>query len=99
MLGHGIGMAEDLAGLDRFLIHARNLAPGDGQMLVHSHDVRKTEDARHLDYHDANRRAGRYIGEIRIRFVFRQETGPGVRVAACRPGHVRPATPSGPGGL
>jgi SAM-dependent methyltransferase len=76
MLGHGIGMAEDLAGLDRFLAHARTLVHRDGQALVHSHDVRKTQDPRHLAYHDANRRAGRYIGEIRMRFVFERETGP-----------------------
>ena len=76
MLGHGIGMVEDLAGLDRFLIHARTLAPGDGQVLVHSHDVRKTTDPRHLTYHDATRRAGRYIGEIRMQFAVAGETGP-----------------------
>ncbi len=76
LLGHGIGMVEDLAGLDRFLIHARTLMQPDGQVLVHSHDVRKTTDPRHLTYHDAARRAGRYIGEIRMQFVFENEVGP-----------------------
>jgi len=76
MLGHGIGMAQDLAGLDRFLAHARSLVRRGGQVLVHSHDVRKTHDPRHLAYHDANRRAGRYIGEIRMRFVFENDVGP-----------------------
>jgi len=76
MLGHGIGMAEDLAGLNRFLAHARTLVRREGQVLVHSHDVRKTKDPCHLDYHDANRRAGRYIGEIRMQFAFAGETGP-----------------------
>ncbi len=76
MLGHGIGMVEDLAGLDRFLGHARTLVRSDGQVLLHSLDVRKTKDPGHLAYHEANRRAGRYIGEIRMRFVFNEETGP-----------------------
>ena len=76
MLGHGIGIVEELAGLVRFLEHARGLVVSDGQVLVHSHDVRKTKDPGHLAYHEANRRAGRYIGEIRMRFVFEGMTGP-----------------------
>jgi len=87
MLGHGIGMVEDLAGLDRFLIHARTLVPPDGQVLVHSHDVRKTTEPRHLTYHDATRRAGRYIGEIRMQFLFENEVGP-----MCSWLHVDPGT-------
>jgi cyclopropane fatty-acyl-phospholipid synthase-like methyltransferase len=76
MLGHGIGMVEDLAGLDRFLERARSLVPRDGQVLLHSLDVRRTKDPDHLDYQEAVRRAGRYIGEIRMQFVFEGETGP-----------------------
>jgi SAM-dependent methyltransferase len=76
MLGHGIGMVEDLAGLDRFLAHARSLVRSGGQVLLHSLDVRKTEDPGHLAFHEANRRAGRYIGEIRMQFVFEGQSGP-----------------------
>jgi SAM-dependent methyltransferase len=76
MLGHGIGMVESLAGLDRFLGHAQHLIAGDGQLLVHSVDVRRTDDPTHLAYHDANRRAGRYIGTIRVQFEFQGHTGP-----------------------
>lgn len=76
MLGHGIGIVEELAGLDRFLAHALSLIRNDGQVLLNSYDVRKTTDSGNLAYHEANRRAGRYIGEIRMRFVFEDETGP-----------------------
>jgi 2-polyprenyl-3-methyl-5-hydroxy-6-metoxy-1,4-benzoquinol methylase len=87
MLGHGIGMVEDLDGLDRFLAHARSLVRSDGQVLLHSLDVRKTEDPGHLALHEANRRAGRYLGEIRMQFVFEGQTGP-----ACGWLHVDPET-------
>jgi len=76
LLGHGIGMVQDLPGLDRFLTHARRLAGSDGQLLVHSLDVRQTEDPKHLAYHEANLKAGRYVGEIRIRFEYGGQSGP-----------------------
>ncbi len=53
LLGHGIGMAENLSGLDRFLEHARSLTATDGQLFIHSLDVSKTDDPRHLDYQAA----------------------------------------------
>ncbi|MDH3367195.1 MAG: methyltransferase domain-containing protein [Gemmatimonadota bacterium] len=79
MLGHGIGMVQDLAGLDRFLAHARGLVSDGGQLLVHTVDPTRTDDPAHLAYHEASRRAGRYIGEIELQFEFEGERG-----AACR---------------
>jgi SAM-dependent methyltransferase len=76
MLGHGIGMVETLAGLKRFLNHAQNLLSKKGQLLLDSLDVTKTDDPRNHAYLDANRKAGRYVGEIRIQFEFDNETGP-----------------------
>jgi SAM-dependent methyltransferase len=76
MLGHGIGIVEDLEGLSRLLHHARQLTRGGGQLLLDSQDVRQTDDPRHLAYHDANRRAKRYIGETRLRFEYKGQTGP-----------------------
>ncbi|MHC4767122.1 MAG: class I SAM-dependent methyltransferase [Planctomycetota bacterium] len=66
MMGHGIGMVETLAGLDRFLAFARGLLSEAGQLLLDSMDVRVTDDPENLAYHEANRRAGRYVGEIRL---------------------------------
>lgn len=76
MLMHGIGMVETLEGLDRFLRHARTLIAPDGRLAFDSLDVRRTDDAQHLAYHEANRKAGRYFGEIRIRFEYKGRQGP-----------------------
>ena len=76
MLGHGIGVVETLAGLGPFLAHAHQLTGRDGQLLVHSMDVRQTNDPTNLAYHEANRRSGRYVGEIRIQFEFAGHCGP-----------------------
>lgn len=76
MMGHGIGMVETIAGLDRFLGHAGSLLAGDGQILLDSVDVRKTDDPVHLTYHEANRQAGRYIGEIRVQIEYQGQVGP-----------------------
>ena len=76
MLGHGIGVVEDMAGLVRFLTHATQIATVGGRVLVHSVDVRDPEDPVHLSYHARNREAGRYVGETRLQFGFEGETGP-----------------------
>ncbi|MDL1950250.1 methyltransferase domain-containing protein [Acidobacteria bacterium ACD] len=76
MLGHGIGMVETVAGLDRFLARAGRLLAADGQILLDSLDVRATDDPGNLAYHEANRAAGRYVGEVRMQFEFRGRTGP-----------------------
>jgi SAM-dependent methyltransferase len=76
MMGHGIGMVETIGGLSRFLSHARGLVSKNGQVLLDSLDVRLTDDPGHLSYHEANRRAGRYIGEIRLQLSFLGKTGP-----------------------
>lgn len=76
MLGHGIGVVEDMAGLDRFLAHAAGITGTGGRVLVHSVDVRDTEDPAHLSYHALNRDAGRYVGETRLQFEFEGEAGP-----------------------
>lgn len=76
MMGHGIGMVENLAGLDGFLDQAKRLTSSKGQLLLDSLDVRLTEDEANLAYHRACREAGCYIGEIKMRFEFRELTGP-----------------------
>lgn len=76
LFGHGIGMAGTLAGLDPFLTHAGTLLNPRGWLLVDSLDVTATDDPRHLQYQEQNRRAGRYVGETRIRFGHAGEMGP-----------------------
>ncbi|MCJ7626588.1 MAG: class I SAM-dependent methyltransferase [Anaerolineaceae bacterium] len=76
LMGHGIGMVQTIDGLDRFLHIVRDLLASDGQVLLDSLDVRNANDPVHLAYHDANREAGRYIGEVRTQIEFRGEKGP-----------------------
>jgi SAM-dependent methyltransferase len=76
MLGHGIGITETLAGLDRFLAHARRLTANGGRLLVTSLDVRRSDAPENVAYCEANRRAGRYGGETRIQVEFAGEAGP-----------------------
>lgn len=76
LLGHGLGLVEDLAGLDRFLVHARRLLAPGGQLLADSLDVRRTDDPRHLAYHERLRAEGRDPGEVRTCFEFEGVVGP-----------------------
>jgi len=76
LMMHGIGMVEDIAGLDRFLDHVHKLLKADGQILLDSLDVRCTDNPLHLAYQEANRQAGRYFGEIRLRFEYQGRKGP-----------------------
>jgi len=76
MLGHGIGMVEDLAGLRRFLTHARELVKPTGQLLVDSLDVSRSRKPEDLAYQEARRKAGRYRGEIVMRMEFGDTKGP-----------------------
>lgn len=75
LLQHGVGMAGTLEGLDRLLGKLKDLLADDGEVLCDSLDVRRTEDERHLAYQEANRAAGRYIGEIRTRIDYGQHEG------------------------
>jgi SAM-dependent methyltransferase len=76
MPGHGIGICGDLDGLDRFLAHARKLLRPGGQIILDSTDVSKSSDPQNQAYHEANRKAGRYIGDIVFRMEFGDIIGP-----------------------
>jgi len=76
LLGRGIGMVETMVGLDRFLAYAQGLVSVDGLVLLDSLDVRVTDNPTHLACHEANREAGRYIGENRLQFHFQGKSGP-----------------------
>lgn len=76
MLGHGIGMGEDIDGLQRLLKHLHTLLGLKGQVLLDSLDPRATSEPVHLAYHEANRKAGRYLGETRLQLRYRDQIGP-----------------------
>ncbi|MGB4705083.1 MAG: methyltransferase domain-containing protein [Candidatus Saccharicenans sp.] len=76
LMGHGLGLVENIAGLKRFFGHAAELLRIGGQVLFDSLDVRCTRDPNNLAYHEANRRAGKYIGEIRLQIEYRGKSSP-----------------------
>lgn len=76
MLGRTIGMVEDMDGLDYFLKDIHKLVKQDGQVLLNSLDVTYPVSPVNLAYHEANRKAGRYIGEIRMCFEYKDFKGP-----------------------
>jgi SAM-dependent methyltransferase len=76
MLGHGIGITGNIVGLDNFLNQAHSLVKRSGQILLDSLDVTRSQDRNNLSYHDANLRAGRYVGETRIQMEYLGITGP-----------------------
>ena len=76
VLGRSISMVETLAGLDDFLLDARKLVNPGGQILLNSLDVNKTFDRQNLAYYEANKKAGKYIGEMRLHREYKEIVGP-----------------------
>jgi 2-polyprenyl-3-methyl-5-hydroxy-6-metoxy-1,4-benzoquinol methylase len=76
LLGRSICMVETIAGLNDFLLDARKLVNPGGQILLNSLDVRKVRDRPSLAYQEANKKAGRYIGEIWLYREYKGVIGP-----------------------
>ena len=87
ILGRSIGIVETIAGLDGFLNDAHKLVKSDGQIILNSLDVSKTTESHHLSYHEANKNAGRYIGELRLHMEYKDNKGPVIGLL-----HVDPVT-------
>lgn len=76
ILGRGIGMVENLSGLDQFLQGIHRLVKHDGQILLNSLDVGRTINPTDLAYQESNRQADHYFGEVRLFFEYRGDKGP-----------------------
>ena len=76
MMMNGLGLAETLAGLDRFFRDARRLVKPDGQVLADSTDVRVRMDPDARRTGIMNRPDGRYIGELHFQLEFEGRKGP-----------------------
>ena len=70
ILGHGLGMAQDLAGLDRLLRKLHTLITRNGTILCDSIDVQATTRPEHLQYQKRLEIKGRYKGEIRFQIEY-----------------------------
>jgi SAM-dependent methyltransferase len=76
ILGRSICMVETLKGLAGFLTDARRLVKPGGQIILNSLDVTQTDNPRNLAYHKANRKAGRYEGEVRVCMEYKSIKAP-----------------------
>ncbi|MFW6243194.1 MAG: class I SAM-dependent methyltransferase [bacterium] len=75
MLLHGIGITGNLKGFHKYLKHAYELTKSNGIIVFDSLDVRCTDNPKHLEYHEYNRKRGRYIGEIQMQIEYKGEKG------------------------
>ena len=75
LLGRGIGMVENLLGLESFLSEVKRLLKSDGQLILNSCDVSKTSMPEHLAYQELNTKRGRYIGEIGSQLRYKNFVG------------------------
>ncbi|MFL5493321.1 MAG: class I SAM-dependent methyltransferase [Gemmatimonadales bacterium] len=76
VLMNGLGLAETLPGLPRFLRKMRRLVRPDGQLIVDSTDVRVRMDPEAGRSGALVRADGRYIGELHFQLEFRGRKGP-----------------------
>lgn len=76
LMMNGIGVVEDLAGLDRFLADAHRLLTPDGQILLDSYDPAWDDDPDEKVRPEAGGPPDRYIGEMRFRLEYKGKKGP-----------------------
>ena len=76
LMMNGIGVVEDLAGLDRFLADANQLLASDGQILLDSYDPNWNDDGADTPTRETDGSSGRYIGEMRFRLEYKGKKGP-----------------------
>jgi SAM-dependent methyltransferase len=76
MMMNGLGLAETVAGLNRFFRGARRLVKPDGQVLADSTDVRVRMDTEAAKTGRLQRPDGRYIGELHFQLEFEGQKGP-----------------------
>jgi cyclopropane fatty-acyl-phospholipid synthase-like methyltransferase len=68
-----IGIVGDLEGLARFLKHLDALMADNGQLITDSVDPRNPEDKGYRKYIQSKIAKGRYLGERRLRFEYKDQ--------------------------
>jgi hypothetical protein len=71
--GLNIGIVGDLEGLARFLKHLDALMADNGQLITDSVDPRNSEDEGYRKYIQSKIAKGRYLGERRLRFEYKDQ--------------------------
>jgi SAM-dependent methyltransferase len=76
MYGNNLGLLASPAKANRLLRRFHRLTSERGRIVAESRDVRRTDDAAHLAYHERNLQRGRLPGQIRIRVRYRDAATP-----------------------
>ena len=72
-MGDNLGLAGTVVGTVEFLSRLQVITTPDGRIIGSGRDPSKTDDTAHLAYHERNRKAGRPIGQVRLRIQFGHE--------------------------
>lgn len=75
LFGHNIGIGGTLIGAKKLLKNVRSLSKDNGILLLTTVDVTKTSNPTHKKYHKENIKAGRYIGQMKIRIEYKDKVG------------------------
>lgn len=67
----GIGIVENLQGLDDFLNCLPSILTENGQLITDSFDIRKPDDEKYREYQRQKVAKGRYFGERTLRFEYK----------------------------
>jgi len=76
MLGHGLGICQDLSGLNNMLFHLKTLLAQHGSSVIcDSYDVRITDEPENKAYQVLIEEKGRYRGETQFQVEYRGDKG------------------------
>ena len=67
LLGNTFGIGGTPEGTVKLLSKLKEISSPRGRIIAESLDPLSTDDPRHLRYHEGNRKAGRWPGQVRIR--------------------------------
>jgi len=75
MMGNNFGIAGDVEGTKRMLEKIYQITSEDALIIATSKDPGATDNPAHLKYHEFNRKRGRPIGQVTMRFEYKGEVG------------------------
>lgn len=85
MLGNNLGLLGGVQQAPAFLDALTAIATPGARILGETLDPYQTSDPDHLDYHEENRRAGRLVGQLRLRVRHLRLTTPWLGYLFCTP--------------
>ena len=75
MMGNNFGLFGNLKRARWLLRKMRNMTSSNGRIIAESRDPYTTTSKAHLDYHEPNRKRGRFPGQLRIRIRYERLVG------------------------